>query len=182
MSKYENGKIYKILNSVDGEVYVGSTTEPLCKRMYKHRHDSTTRTHYVLYQHMGKLGRDNFYIELIENYKCSSKEELLAKEGEWIRNIGTLNTKIAGRTKKQWEQDNHEIRKVQATIYRDGHKEERKEYDKKRYEQNKDEINKQRSVKITCQCGVDISLRNRLRHLKSDKHKQLMEQLNSTMD
>ena len=32
-------KIYKILNTIDDNVYVGSTTEPLCKRMWKHKWD-----------------------------------------------------------------------------------------------------------------------------------------------
>jgi group I intron endonuclease len=182
MSKYENGKIYKILNSVDGEVYVGSTIEPLCKRMYKHRHDSNKRTHYPLYQHMNKLGRDNFYIELIEKCNCSSKEELLAKEGEWIRNIGTLNAKIAGRTRNQWQQDNHERRMVKAKVYRDAHKEEGKAYHKQRYEQNKNEINAKAREQMTCTCGAVLSTGNYQRHLKSLKHKQLMEQLSSTME
>ena len=177
MSKYANGKIYKILTSVDDEVYVGSTIEPLSKRMYKHRHDRKTRTHYPLYQHMNSIGCEQFYIELIEPYNCNNKEELLAKEGEWIRRIGTLNDKIAGRTKKQWGEDNRDLIKQQSKIYRDSHKEERKLYDKQRYEQNKEKLSKQMAATITCQCGVDISLRNRLRHLKSPKHKQLMEQL-----
>ena len=177
MSKYSNGKIYKILNSIDNEVYVGSTIEPLCKRMWKHRFSSKTRSHYMLYQHMSKLGKEHFYIELIENYPCNNKEELEAKEGQWIRQIGTLNDKIAGRSKKQWGIDNHERRMEQAKQYRDAHKEERKEYDKKRYEQNKEEISKKASEQIMCECGSSISIRNRLRHLRSKKHEQLMEQL-----
>jgi hypothetical protein len=48
---------------------------------------------------MNELGIDNFYIELYENYSCSSKEELNRREGEIIRDIGNLNHVIAGRTK-----------------------------------------------------------------------------------
>ena len=29
---YKNGKIYQILNNVNDDVYVGSTTQPLCKK------------------------------------------------------------------------------------------------------------------------------------------------------
>ena len=41
---------------------------------------------------MNELGIEHFYIELIEKHPCDSKEELLQKEGEHIRKIGTLNT------------------------------------------------------------------------------------------
>ena len=177
MSNYSNGKIYKILNSTDNEVYVGSTIEPLCKRMWKHRHDSKRRGQGKLYEHMNELGLEHFYIELIEAYKCNSEEELFAKEGEWIRRVGTLNMNIAGRTKQQWEADDYERRMKQMKTHRDNHKGERKEYDEKRYEQNKDEINQKASEQIMCECGSSISIRNRLRHLRSKKHKQLMEQL-----
>ena len=101
MTDYSKAKIYKLLNSVDDEVYGGSTVEPLCKRMWKHRHDSERRPNYTLYKHMQKLGKDIFYIEVVETAPCANKEDLLAKEGEWIRTIGTLNSRVAGRRKKQ---------------------------------------------------------------------------------
>ena len=34
---YNNGTIYCIRNTVDDEIYVGSTTQPLCKIMAGHR-------------------------------------------------------------------------------------------------------------------------------------------------
>ena len=34
---YSNGKIYKILNYIDDQCYVGSTTQALSKRMVWHR-------------------------------------------------------------------------------------------------------------------------------------------------
>ena len=37
---YNNGKIYQILNNINDEVYVGSTIQPLCKRLYKHKSNS----------------------------------------------------------------------------------------------------------------------------------------------
>ena len=37
---YSNGKIYKIVTDVDNEIYVGSTTQPLSKRMQWHRGNS----------------------------------------------------------------------------------------------------------------------------------------------
>ena len=108
MCKYENGKIYKILNSVDDEIYIGSTVEKLCQRMAKHKAKIEHKPQYKLYQHMALHGKEKFYIELVELFPCQSKEELRAREGEWIRQIATLNDKVAGRNQKQWYEDNRE--------------------------------------------------------------------------
>ena len=49
---------------------------------------------------MRTLGQYNCYIELVKAFPCNRKEELRAREGYWIRQIGTLNSHIAGRTEK----------------------------------------------------------------------------------
>ena len=162
---------------VDDNIYVGSTVEPLCKRMWKHRHDSDRRPHYILYKHMQTHGKDNFYIELIETYQCNSKEELLAKEGEWIRKIGTLNKQIAGRTKEGWYNDNQEHNKQKRKEYKENHKEELKQYFKQRYESNKDEFRKYATETLTCECGAKVSRGNMLRHRNSPKHAKLINQI-----
>ena len=65
---YKNVKIYLILNNVNDDIYVGSTCQPLSKRFYEHRSRCKTLTNYgKLYPVMRDTGRDNFYIELIEN-------------------------------------------------------------------------------------------------------------------
>ena len=54
---YKNGKIYKILNTITDDVYVGSTCQPLSKRMAKHRETINTRKgHTLLYTKMKELG------------------------------------------------------------------------------------------------------------------------------
>ena len=70
MPDYQNGKIYKILNNIDGEIYVGSTIETLGQRMAKHRSEAK-RTQNKFYNHMNELGVENLYIELIENFPCN---------------------------------------------------------------------------------------------------------------
>ena len=105
---YKNGKIYSIRNTIDDDIYVGSTTQPLCKRMAAHKNNSKFKPHYKLYTKMDEVGLDNFYIELIEKYPCENKEELRKREGFFIREMGTLNSCIAGRSKKDWTIDNHE--------------------------------------------------------------------------
>ena len=153
MAKYANGKIYKVLNTIDDEIYVGSTTQPLSKRMYEHRgvNKSSMRKSKV-YTHMTKLGVDNFYIELIEQCPCKTIEELNAKEGEWIRKIATLNVAIAGRNKKEynnehkhearewhraWRANNLQKRAEQERAWVKRNMEHKKEYDKQYQEKTK---------------------------------------------
>ena len=59
---YTNGRIYKILNYIDNEVYVGSTCTHLSKRMAWHRRDATRpkRQHVPLYAKMKEYGIENF--------------------------------------------------------------------------------------------------------------------------
>ena len=104
---YKNGKIYCIRNTVDDDIYVGSTAQPLCKRMAMHRNRmniDVSRSN--LHQKMYDVGVNNFYIELIENCPCENKEELTKREGFFIRDMGTLNSYIAGRSRKEYSIDN----------------------------------------------------------------------------
>ena len=103
--EYKNGKIYKILNTVDNSCYVGSTTQTLSTRMAKHRAhvDSEAAQDRKLYSKLRELGKDSFYIELIEDYPCDSKDQLRRREGLFIRELATLNHVVAGRTAKEWK-------------------------------------------------------------------------------
>ena len=79
MPDYSKGKIYKVLNTIDDEIYVGSTIETLGQRMAKHRSDLKRRPNHNIYKHMNELGAGNFYIELIDNYYCNDVYELRAR-------------------------------------------------------------------------------------------------------
>ena len=100
MVDYRKGKIYQIKNTIDDDVYVGSTTNTLECRMKGHRQGSNTKCkqHMILYKKMNEYGFDKFFAELIEDYPCNSKLELGAREGHWIKERGTLNKIIQGRT------------------------------------------------------------------------------------
>ena len=107
MPIYKQGKIYTVgCKTDDTLIFVGCTTQSLCERMAKHKYDSTKRPNICFYQYVDDW--DNWYIELFENFPCNSKEELNKREGEIIREIGTVNKQIAGRTDKEWYKDNKE--------------------------------------------------------------------------
>ena len=158
INKYEFGKIYKIFNTLNDDVYVGSTYQSLSRRMSKHRNNAKdpNKNTTKFYAYANELGMGKFYIDLIEDYSCNNKEELRAREGYWIREIGTLNNKIAGRTSKQNYEDNKEsrlektkecyannkeARKQQQKEYRDKKKDVLAEKSKEYYEENKEAIN-----------------------------------------
>ena len=69
-----------------------------------------------------------------ENYPCENEEQLNKREGEIIREIGTVNNYIAGRTLKEYYEDNKEKRKG----YRETNKDKTKSDDEKRKESRKE--------------------------------------------
>jgi group I intron endonuclease len=105
---YQNGKIYKITNCIDDEVYVGSTCQSLSRRFSKHKDMSRCRPNYKIYQHFNKLGIDKFCISLIEDYPCNNKTELRCREGVFIKEQGTLNSQIECQTAKEYREENKE--------------------------------------------------------------------------
>lgn len=118
---YSKGKIYRIycITGECDEVYVGSTIQSLAKRWIGHKTSSKKEKnqHKRLYQTIACVW-DNWCIELIENFPCISHQELLRREGEFIRKIGTLNENIAGRTTKEYYTDNREaLVEKQKTYY-----------------------------------------------------------------
>jgi hypothetical protein len=139
---FSKGKIYKIVNVEDSEVYVGSTCQPLSRRMGNHRKScySKIKKNRKLYKHMRDIGIENFHIYLVEDCPCSNKEELRKREGYWIRKIGTLNSCIAGRSKAEYYQDNCEKIKAQNRENQKKNPEKKKEMDRKYYEKNSEKI------------------------------------------
>ena len=183
---YKNGKIYQILNHINDEIYVGSTTQPLFKRLYEHKIACEHRN-CNFYKLMKEFGTDNFYIELIEMYPCNSKEELNSREGHYIRERATLNKVIVGRSKKQWYEDNRDVIQEKRHTYYEEHTEEKKTYDKQRYEenkefikekmknyyeQNKEEIRDRCKEKVVCAlCGSSVGKYKLARHQETKKCK-----------
>ncbi len=174
MPDYKKGKIYTIRCTEDPTlIYVGSTIQLLSQRWTDHKkrcnHDTSNAYNLKVYTKIREVGGvAKFYIELYEDYPCENKEQLLKREGEIIRQIGTLNKVIAGRTKQEYNKE-----------YYDHHKDYLKECNKKYYDTNKETISENRKEKIKCVCGCEGTKRNLYRHQKSKQHIQLMEIKNS---
>jgi hypothetical protein len=172
MPDYQKGKIYKLWSPQGNEIYIGSTINTLAKRLGNHKICHNTCNSKYLFENY-----DDVRIELIEEYPCNNKMELDRKEGQHIRNNECLNTRIAGRTQKEYREDNKEDRQEYNKKWCQDNKEHKKEYNKKWHENNKEheqkyrEKNKERlSQKFNCECGIVIRIGDKARHLKSKKH------------
>ena len=143
MPNYQEGKHYKIYNTINDDIYIGSTTRKLCERMRNHRSSANFGRHvnYNIYLAFKEHGVENFYIELIEKCPCHDKEELSKKEGEYIRKLRpTLNMKIAGRTTREYYNEHKEHISQIMKDYRGNNKEYLRELHKQYYENNKDSL------------------------------------------
>jgi hypothetical protein len=133
MPDYSKGKIYTIRCLNDPNVYVGSTIQSLAVRMGKHR---------IAYKKNEVLGLNkdividinDWKIELHELYPCNTKLELHRREGEIIRQLGTLNKTIAGRTNKEYRNDNSEMISLRQKNYAKKNEVKIKEYQEKNKE------------------------------------------------
>ena len=156
MPNYQDAKIYTIRNYTDNEmIYVGSTTETLSQRLAKHRFDCKVGKKVSLYSHIVDNDWSNWYIELYEYYPCNNRTELEKREGELIRELGSINKCIAGRTNKEWCKDNPD--KI-------------KEKNKKYREENADKINEKKREKVCCDiCGAFMRTDSIYKHQKTKK-------------
>jgi len=82
MANYSKSKIYKIINDVDDDIYIGATTKHyLCSRMNEHRQNLKLKNkNNLLYKKMELLGKEHFKIVLLESFNCNSKDELTKRE------------------------------------------------------------------------------------------------------
>ena len=119
MPNFANAKIYKLINSIDDKIYVGSTCKPLNKRFINHRTDAKTHPDRRIYNHFNNIGWLNVSIVLIESYQCNNKFELLQRERYYIDLLKpALNMVIPTRTDRQYYIDNADKIKQQHKQYK----------------------------------------------------------------
>jgi len=100
MPNYQLGIIYTIRSLSSPEMYVGSTTQSLTRRMSGHRRDYKRNQVLGLPKHI-ITDISEWYIELYELFPCNLKCELEKREGQIMREIGTLNKNIPGMSDKE---------------------------------------------------------------------------------
>ena len=146
MVNYGNGKIYRIISNETEIIYIGSTTQPLTKRMAHHKTLMKCSSAEILQY-------PDADIILIENYSCNSKEELKSREQYHIddyrangfnvinknRAIGLDRDRLKNR-QKEYREKNKEIIKEQMKEYYHGNKGQFHKRSKEWKEKNKEKI------------------------------------------
>jgi len=181
-NRYENAKVYRLFVPGSPESYVGSTCWELRKRLDAHKYayfnPNQKQCYSALIFALGEV-----QIELLEAYPCKTKEELNAKEREWIeKTAGVVNKNIPGRTLKEERAANKEKYAQKCKEWREANKEYVEEYDakykaehkeqsalahKKWAEANKATIKANKQTVITCAtCGEETTKGNKWRHDK----------------
>ena len=176
MDKYQNSKIYKLVNLKSGLEYIGSTTQLLSKRKAEHtrgykrwsENPVSFVSSYSLFEEEG-----NVQIYLIEDYPCKNRNELHAREGYWIqKHQNCVNIKIpTGLLREEYEKEYYKINKEQI-----------KEHNKEYYENNKEKIKEYQKeyqkeygkVKCSCSCGSNCYQGDISNHIKTKKHQTFL--------
>jgi hypothetical protein len=163
---YSKTIIYKLVKNDDydnANVYVGSTTDfTRRKRLHKSSCNNDKNKEYDVkkYQYIRANGGWNEWgMVLIEKFPCNDGNEARAHEEYWRCHFNSqLNTR-------------------RAYIPEEQRKEQRKEIDKKHYENNKNKILEKQSQQITCECGCILSKCCLARHRKTQNHLLLTKQI-----
>ncbi len=180
--RYKRGMIYTIRNIKDDTmIYVGSSINNLSKRFNHHKTSCKCGKSISLYSYIVDNDWTDFYIELHENYPCNNKKELNRREGEVIREIGTINKCIAGRTKKEYNQEFRDVKikwwkdniirmtELKKQNYINNRVEIAKKH-KQYYQENSEKIAKRQNEKVCCDiCGAFSSKCHLARHQKTKK-------------
>ena len=132
MGDFTKGKIYKIINFTDKQIYVGSTVYSLSERMmyhiskykwWKSRRTKQYCSSFILFENHGF---DNCKIVLLENYSCFSRKELCMREEFYrqkninfcVNKIACYQTRIGARKKAcEWKEKNKEKVKIYQKKY-----------------------------------------------------------------
>lgn len=176
------GYIYCIRSHQTDQIYIGSTTQILSKRMSDHRVDYkcwlNKKRGYVTSFEILKF--DNAYIELLQEVEVESKAELRKLEGENIRKHNCVNKRIEGRTIQEWTQDNAVKIAEYRTIYKKNNRVQISEHQTIYRQKNAIKIKEKKAKPYTCECGSIITTAGKAQHCRTNKHLKYIFTLNGT--
>ena len=193
--RYENGKIYCLSSNNSDLFYIGSTIQPLAKRLQYHEY------HYRAYQ-KGKgdyyssydvLATGDYSISLYNEYPCNSKSELDLEEGYEIehnlqyagcvnRSIPGMGARFGGRKqyKKQWQAQNWKNTEIIQCgcggTYHDCTYQRKKHFhsNKHKYWEEHGQVKPKGNDLIRCECDGRYIFQNRANHFKTRIHQKYL--------
>jgi hypothetical protein len=155
VNKYQEAKIYKIVDQNSNKIYIGSTCFSIEKRLYQHE---ANYKRYLVggYNYVTVfdiMGGNNYRIELIEAYRCNDKKELSRREGEIIKlnKLICVNHRIDGRTFQEYYRDNIDKYKMI-------------------HQRNIPKIRLRGRRKMLCECGAVYNYSGKTCHTRTKLH------------
>ena len=170
MVNYQQGKVYKITSDQTDRVYIGSTCNPLNKRIAAHRRDyrsylAGTRPHRITSYDVVQY--DDAIIVLVEECPCENKEQLFQRERFHIENTANcVNRVIPGRTLAEWQVDNKEVICEKARAKYAANREARLAKQRIYQEAHKGAIAERMGEVIECECGMSLTRQNMSRIIR----------------
>jgi hypothetical protein len=187
--------IYKICcDDLPEFIYVGST-KSFIKRKNRHKHNCNNGCTQKLYTTIRENGGwDNWRMVIIEECgEITLIQARIKEEENRLKLNANLNMKKCYQTeeekkqyyeaniekiKEYYEANNEEIKQQKKEYYK-ANNEEIKEKTKQYQQANKKKIKEYKNQKFTCECGRTIILGSKSYHLKTNIHKELMEEINN---
>jgi len=200
MTDYSNAIIYTI--KTDDGLYVGSTIDfKDRKRVHKCNvyNENNKHYNYKVYQNI-RANDGEYRIELYKPFPCDNRQELQQEEDririeldanlnmiraytteeekreykkEWSEN----NRDRCSECKKEWYLKNKDKVIERNKLYNEKNRDEVNAKKKLYRESNRDEINAKQCETVICECGCKSIRVNITRHRKSQKHLNLMKEL-----
>jgi hypothetical protein len=158
MTDYSKAKIYKIIDNTNGNIYIGSTTQALSKRLAKHRdnyksYKNETSDYMTSFE---IIKNNNYLIVLLEECPCENREQLHKIERKHIDENPCINKNIPTRTVK--------------------------EYGIKYRAENSERIKQLKSLKYVCPCKKEYTSSHKLRHERTQFHQNFLKAICSDVD
>ena len=163
--RYQNGKIYKVVDSENNLCYIGSTKDPLEERFKSHLskykrklEGSENISNYTVFSIFDKYGIENCKIQLVKLFPCANKYFLEDEEGYEQSLTICVNKNRAGKFRKlgkaeyvkEWYNNNKKHSKQYNADYEMKNSQALKIYRQQYYLKNKERIdkgNKERRLK-----------------------------------
>ena len=170
INRYNNSKIYKLIDMINGFFYIGSTCLPLSKRLHWHKINAKCKGTSKMYKHFNIIGWENVDIILYQEHYLENKEQLRRAENDVI--MTHINDTYCLNMRKAYISE-EDLKTYMKNYYKQEHvKEKRNLYNKHHYYENRELIlnNQKEYKKQYYQDNREKQLENQKEYYKKHKN------------
>lgn len=162
--------------------YYGSTTQTLTERFRQHKGDFTLwkqgKPNHCSSYRLLERGIDKVAIKLIQEYPCTTKQELQLREAHYIKNNPCINKYvpqgILADSRQDWDKQYYQLNRDKRLEwqkhYHQLNRDKILEWKRQYRQANRDKILEWKGAKITCECGSIVRRDEIARHRRTLKH------------